>query len=56
MDKTEEILKFWAITVSLARQIHETAWDIADKYVRKEYTGVQILEKKVQVLNVLHKA
>lgn len=56
MDKTEEILQFWAVRESSVRQIYGTAWDIDDKYVLKVYTSLHILEKNVQVLNVLHEA
>lgn len=47
-DCMNSILKQWGINDSCGEQITETAWEIGDKYVLKEYT-----DKKTLGLNEL---
>lgn len=47
------ILKQWGINENCGKQITETAWEIGDKYVLKEYTDKKALDRNIKFINEL---
>ena len=54
-NKLTQILNHWDLSNSDVKQIYNTAWQVGNDYVLKEYQNNNMLERNVKILQILEK-
>lgn len=53
-DKIDTVLVHWGLQGCKTKQIYDTAWQVEDDYVLKEYQDVKMLERNLKMLHLLN--
>lgn len=53
-DKIIKILFHWGLQKSEVKQIHNTAWQVGDRYVLKVYQEYGLLERNLKIISILN--
>ncbi|MDE5746449.1 MAG: hypothetical protein K2I21_02590, partial [Acetatifactor sp.] len=52
-NKIDTVLVHWGLQGCKTKQIYDTAWQVGDDYVLKEYQDLKMLERNLKMLHLL---